>query len=190
MLVQLPRRVGDRGAVTLDVGRCPVQGSFEPLFGPLEDLFGDVEFAASLAPAAATTAGEAPLRRRVGRAGLAGSLRVDCEHLAVRRRRPIDVRQVTLGCGDGGRPLCSLGRARFDGVLGHGESVSGVVEHIGEPVRDPASARLTRRRRRGWHRPVLGGEVAALGDGGDVGPVDSEDAVEDVAGLGDVVVIR
>ena len=34
---------------------------------------------------------------------------------------------------------------------------------------------------------LLGGEVAALRDGGDVGPVNSEDAVEDVAGLGDVV---
>ena len=33
------------------------------------------------------------------------------------------------------------------------------------------------------------GEGAALGDGGDVGAVEGEDAVEDVAGLGDVVAV-
>ena len=33
------------------------------------------------------------------------------------------------------------------------------------------------------------GESAALGDGGDVGAVEGEDAVEDVAGFGDVVAV-
>ena len=36
---------------------------------------------------------------------------------------------------------------------------------------------------------VLFGEALALGDGGDVGPVDGEDAFEDVAGLGHVVAV-
>ena len=36
---------------------------------------------------------------------------------------------------------------------------------------------------------LLLGEGAALGDGGDVGTVDGDDAVEDVAGFGDVVAV-
>ena len=35
----------------------------------------------------------------------------------------------------------------------------------------------------------LVGEAAALGDGGDVGTVDGDDAFEDVAGFGDVVAV-
>ena len=36
---------------------------------------------------------------------------------------------------------------------------------------------------------VLFGETLALSDGGDVGPVDGEDAFENVTGLGDVVAL-
>ena len=75
---------------------------------------------------------------------------------------------------------CSIGS-----VLGFGEGVSGVGQHVGEPVRDQTS---TRRRDgdAGRVARVLGGEAAALGDGGDVGPVDGEDGVEHVACFGDV----
>ena len=88
--------VGDRGAVALDVGCCPVPGSFEPTFGTLEDLFGDVELTARLAPATPTTAGEATLRVGVVHTGLLGSFGVDGEQLAVGSRRPVDDGQVTL----------------------------------------------------------------------------------------------
>ena len=57
-----------------------------------------------------------------------------------------------------------------------------------QPVRD-----LTPRLRPWWLRlsglglAVLGGEVAALGGGGDVGAVDVDDRVENIAGVGHVV---
>ena len=152
------------------------------------DPFGDVELTARLAPATSTTAGKAALRIGVVHTGLVGSLRVDGEHLAMGRGRPVDHRQVSLGCEDSGCPLRSFDRARFDGVLGGGEGVSSVGERFGEPVRYRATARSAWCRR--WscdHWRLLGGEVATLGDGGDVGPVDGEDGFEHVACFGDVV---
>ena len=117
-------------------------GSFEDGGGPVEHLFGDVELTAGLPPAPATAARQVTLAIGVVQAGPLGPLGVGGEHLAVRSRRPLDDRQVTLSCGDGGRSSCSLDRVRRDGVLGFGESVSGVGPQVGEPVRDQTSTRL------------------------------------------------
>ena len=72
--------------------------------------------------------------------------------------------------------------------LGVEQGVLGVGEDGREPVRDLAARRRSRRCWRGvsWCRL---GEGAALGGGGDVGAVDGEDRLEDVAGLGDVVAV-
>ena len=56
-----------------------------------------------------------------------GSFGVDSEPSAVGDRGPIDVRQVILGCGEGGCPSGAFDCTRFDGVLGFGEGVSGVL---------------------------------------------------------------
>ena len=59
---------------------------------------------------------------------------------------------------------------------------------LGEDGREPLRhlAAPDRARRRAVHGL---GEGAALGGGGDVGPVDGEDGFEDVAGFGDVVAL-
>ena len=66
-----------------------------------------------------------------------------------------------------------------------GEIVAVLLE-LGPPRVDPAGNDRRRLGRPGSGRVGLVGEVAALGDGGDVGPVVGEDGVEDVAGLGEV----
>jgi hypothetical protein len=134
--------VGDGSAMALDVSAGLLPCPFEDRGRPLEYPFGDVELPARLAPATPGTAGEVTLRVVVVHAGLVGSLLVDGEELSLSSRRPVDDGQVSLSCGDGGCSSRSFDRARFDGVLGGGKGVSGVGEHVGEPVRDLATARL------------------------------------------------
>ena len=155
---------------------------------PIENPLGDVEITPCLAPTTPTAPGEATLRRGVLSAGRVGSFHVNGEPFAVRCGRPVDALQVVLGRGDRGSSSRSLDRVRFDGVLGFGDGASGIGEQLAEPVRNLTTAGLGAVSTAALGRwRLLGGEVAALRDGGDVGPVNSEDAFEDVAGLGDVV---
>ena len=77
-----------------------------------------------------------------------------------------------------------LGPCRLTLLVGC-ELVAGLVQQRLEPVRDDTPWGASRYR----VLALLLGEGAALGDGGDVGAVDGDDAVEDVAGFGDVVAV-
>ena len=135
----------------------------------------------------ASCSGEATLRRGVLSAGLSArfmSMASLSRCGAVARSMPFRSFSAAV--------TAAARRARstvFDSTVcsASATSASGVGQQLAEPDRDLTTARLTRcrRRRRRWR--LLGGEVAALRDGGDVGPVNSEDAFEDVAGLGDVI---
>ena len=149
------------GEVAAGVAAAADPAAVEPLFGELACPAGVVEVVFGGGEPVTLVAGWAPRADR-------GS------------------RRAASSCGFEPFPFGGVGRGP---LLGFGELCAGLVAERVEPVGDLTPSRLLpppRRLRRGV---VLFGELAALGDGGDVGPVDGEDAFEDVAGLGHVVAV-
>ena len=180
--------VGDRLGVAFDGGGGSLAGAFEVVLGPVELVLGDVEFVAQRAVVPAG-GGVEPMRSGgVASAGVdgAGLGVVQGASIGGGRGRHLGENGVGEVCGGGclgssGSTLRLSGLCVEQGVLGVGEDGR-------EPVRDLAARRRCRRR---WRDLSWGGlgEGAALGGGGDVGPVGGEDRFEDVAGLGDVVTV-
>jgi hypothetical protein len=99
-----------------------------------------------------------------------------------------DVLVSLLGKVERGLPAGSFGGVVGISLLGGVHGQASVAAQRFEPFWDRA-AWTEGRGRCGFVFPLLLGEGAALGDGGDVGAVDSDDDVEDAAGFGEVITV-
>ncbi len=146
------------GEVTAGVTSAAQSAALEPVFSNLVFPPGVVEVVLGGERAPPAVAGWAG---RAGRRSRSGGVQLGFE-------------AFTFG-GVGRRPL-----------LGLLKLLAGLVTQLVEPVGDLTPTRPLPGSRRARRRLVLFGELAALGDGGDVGAVHGEDAFEDVPGLGHV----
>src|SRR5262245_8948449 len=94
---------------------------------------------------------------------------------------PVDVASSGIKVG---LDSCPFGSAAGHALLEVGELAAGVVAELVKPLGDRTAPRSDPRApRRGGAGLALFGEASALGDGGDVGPVNGEDPFQDVAGF-------
>ena len=180
--------LGEGSGMAFDGGGGALPGSFEVVLGAVELLLGDVEVAARSASMPAwrgvvAVVGGVMVASRCGGSGLGVT-----QGVAVDSGGGGDVGEHFVHGGSYCSRLCSacclFGVARFGVVQG----ASGVVEDGGEPVGDLITWRRLGRRRGVGAGNALG-EGAALRGGGDVGPIDSDDGLEDVAGFRDVAAV-
>ena len=152
-------------------------------------MLGDGEIVSEIAAIAARRSVETVLGGGELSTGVVGTGGGGCVGVAVGGGRGSDVLEGASGVGavvDQQLALCGPRNLSF---LGDGEVVPSVVEERREPVRDDAPWSRQPCGYRAFMLTELCGEGAALGDGGNVGTVDGDDAVEDVAGFGNVIAV-
>ena len=189
-VVAMQRRAGVVDAcsclvVVLDVGGGVLSGAFE-VFGRCFELHGSGVVVAAGRPSAADAAVvEVVLGAGVAPPRLLVVARRRRQRLASRGRRRLDPDEVALGGGGLGCKSGPLRLARREGLFGVVQVAAQRGTEWFEPLGDDTApcecGRLSPRLGR-----LLVGEVAALGDGGDVGTVEGEDHLEGVSGFGDV----
>lgn len=154
----------------------------------LELSFGEVDVVAGSASGPSRRLVESMLSGGVVAACSVSAAGGGVERVTIGCRCGVDLAQPAFGGGDCVvEPLAyvgSLGATR----LGGGVVGAGLVERPREPLRDDAAC-CDCGRCAGFVAARLFGEGASLGDCRDVGSVDGEDSIEDVAGLGDIVAL-
>ena len=108
--------------------------------------------------------------------------------IPVERGRGADVGGGAVGSRGGLHQELAFRRSGGVAALCGGEVPAGLLQQWLYPIRDDAAGR-GRGRGSDVGLTMLLGERSALCDGGDVGTVECDDAVEDVAGFGDVVAV-
>ena len=173
----------------LDRRSGPTLGLFEPVFGSVQPPFCHGMLLAGVAPPPQTHRIKTTLGCIEVSPCLLGSASTLRERTALRLGLVSDLLISVLGDVEGDLPASAFRGVFGDSSLGRVEIAAGCRNQGLEPVRNHAPG-SERRRLAEFVSALLLGKDTALGDGGDVGPVDGDDAFEDVAGFGDVVGCR